>query len=68
MEEVLSDQPIRECCIDRLRRQRLPDISNHVGPVELFEQTSPFHLKESWSFAFFVFRLLGIDDHGSLVI
>jgi hypothetical protein len=27
-----------------------------------------FHLKEFLSFAVFVFRLLGIDDHGSFVI
>jgi hypothetical protein len=49
---------------DRTRYQ--PDISNNVGPVKLFLNTLlSFHLKEFFSFAFF---LLGIDDHGSLVI
>jgi hypothetical protein len=33
-----------------------------------FEQTFSIHLKESFSFALFVFRLLSIDDRGSFVI
>jgi hypothetical protein len=30
----LSNQRIGWCCIDRLNWQRLPDISNNVGPVK----------------------------------
>jgi hypothetical protein len=46
----------------------LPDISNNADSVKPFLSTllfSSFHLKEFFSFVFF---LLGIDDHGSFVI
>jgi hypothetical protein len=67
--EAQSNQCLEWCCIDRLNRHALPDISNHVGPVKhYFEQTSPFFPERVVSFVFFVFRLLGIDDHGSFVI
>jgi hypothetical protein len=43
-----------------------PDISNNVGPGKLFLKTLlSFHLKEFFSFVFF---LLCIDDHGPFVI
>ena len=50
-------------------RHVLPDISNNAGFVKLvFEQTSLFpHLKEFFSFVFFLYFLC-IDDHGSFVI
>jgi hypothetical protein len=54
---------------EQLYRQRLPDISNNVGPVNLFLKTLlSFHLKEFFSFVSFAFLFSCIDDHGSLVI
>jgi hypothetical protein len=44
------------CCIDRLSWHALPDISNNVGPVKHFLNTLlSFHLKEFFSFVFFLF-------------
>jgi len=64
----VSDQLIRWCCIDRLSWQRLPDISNNVGPVKHFLGAllhSPKRVFSSASFA--VFRI-SLDKHGSFVI
>jgi len=53
-----------------LYRTRLPDISNHVGPVRLFLSTLlSFHLKEFFSFVLLRFFFPCIDDdHGSPII
>jgi hypothetical protein len=47
---------------------RLPDISNHVGPVKYFLDELLHIFERVCSFAFLVFLLLCIDDHGSFVI
>src|SRR5271170_2703261 len=66
--EVLSDQPIARCCIDPLNRQRLPDISNNVGPVKPFLGRLIHSLKRVFSSASWVVLLVGLDDFGSFVI
>ncbi len=53
---------LNPCCVDRLSRQPLPDISNSVGPVKYFLS----RLRRSLRRVVFVVRFVRcIDDHGS---
>jgi hypothetical protein len=51
-----ANRVLPECCVDSLNAQPKSDISNNVGPVKLFLNTLlSFHLKEVFSFVFFLF-------------